>query len=269
MAESDRYAAEKAHLKEHGWARMRSVLSKDEAAQALEKLWEAKAKVEAGGEETFLPFLDPNPSNIRIFYLLQLDQIFRDLIFHPTALEMVGSVLGEKFIISNFTANIARPGSKSMCLHSDQSLVMPDPWTNIWAMNAVWCLTDVTKENGATLYIPGSNKIEARTEVPSNAPELLVPFEAEAGDVLIMDGRLWHTSGENVTKDQDRALLFGYYTAPHIRQQTNWAAALSKEIQEGFSPAQRTMLGLDPTANVDVVGDLRFLSVQFPGLVPS
>ena len=29
------------------------------------------------------------------------------------------------FLISNFTANIARPGSRSMALHSDQALVMP------------------------------------------------------------------------------------------------------------------------------------------------
>lgn len=43
-------------------------------------------------------------------------------------------------------------------------------------------------------------------EVPNNAPELLVPFEAKAGDILVMDGRVWHTSGSNITKDQDRML---------------------------------------------------------------
>lgn len=79
---------------------------------------------------------------------------------------MVKSVLGENFLISNFTANIARPGSKSMGLHSDQSLVTPDPWTRIEAMNVIWCLTDVYFENGATLYIPGSNKWQTRDDIP-------------------------------------------------------------------------------------------------------
>lgn len=156
---SDSYNEAKAHLMENGWVRIPSVLTKEEAAHALDRLWKAKAAVEAEGEETYLRFLDPNPSNIRIFYLMAVDKIFRDLISHPTAIEMVKAVLGEGFIISNFTANIARPGSQSMALHSDQSLVFPDPWQDIWALNVIWCLTDVTKENGATLYIPGSNKV--------------------------------------------------------------------------------------------------------------
>lgn len=157
----DNHAEAKAHLQEHGWARIPSVLSKEEAADALDRLWKAKAAVEAEGEQTYLDFLDPNPSNVRVFYLMAADKLFRDLISHPTAVEMVKSLLGDGFIISNFTANIARPGSGSMALHSDQSLVFPDPWYDVWALNVIWCLTDVTKENGATLYIPGSNKVRA------------------------------------------------------------------------------------------------------------
>lgn len=113
------------------------------------------------------------------------------------------------------------------------------------------------------MYIPGSNKIEFRNELPENAPEHLVPFEAKAGDIIAMDGRMWHTSGSNVTKDQDRALLFGYYTSPQIRQQVNWTAKLPKEIQDSLSPEQKSMLGLDPVANLGLTGDLRYLSQQY------
>ncbi|KAK7720289.1 hypothetical protein SLS63_009961 [Diaporthe eres] len=282
---SDSQTEAKAHLKEHGWARIPSVLSKEDAADALDRLWKAKAAVEAEGEETFLQFLDPNPSNVRVFYLMAVDKIFRDLISHPTAIEMVKSLLGDEFIISNFTANIARPGSKSMALHSDQSIVFPDPWHDIWALNVIWCLTDVTKENGATLYIPGSNKPSwwlylyksenglgysnpwqwvTRKEVPENAPELLVPFEGKAGDIIIMDGRVWHTSGSNTTKDQDRALLFGYYTKGFMRQQVNWTAKLSKEIQDTLTPEQKQWLGLGVVGNIGVTGDFRYMSVQYP-----
>lgn len=270
--------------------RIPSVLSKEEAADALHRLWKAKAAVEAEGEETYLQFLDPNASNVRIFYLMAVDKLFRDLISHPTAIEMVKSLLGDDFLISNFTANIARPGSKSMALHSDQSIVFPDPWYDVWALNVIWCLTDVTKENGATLYIPGSNKVRSphtallafiyksetaytftyslqwvtRKEVPENAPELLVPFEAKAGDILVMDGRVWHTSGSNTTKDQDRALLFGYYTKGFMRQQVNWTAKLSKEIQDSLTPEQKQWLGLGVVGNIGVTGDFRYMSVQYP-----
>lgn len=139
MSPPNNSSAAQAHLKEHGWVRVPSVLSSEEAAHALDRLWKAKATVEAEGEQTHLEFLDPNPSNIRIFYLMAVDKIFRDLITHPRAIEMVKSVLGDSFLISNFTANIAKPGSQSMALHSDQSIVFPDPWHDVWALNVIWC----------------------------------------------------------------------------------------------------------------------------------
>src|SRR5262249_2655123 len=154
-----------------------------------------------------------------------------ELIAHPAAVEMVRSLLGEPFLISNFTANIARPGSRSMALHSDQSLVVPEPWLAPGAMNIIWGLTDVTFENGATLFVPGSHRWTTRAEVPADADRRLKPFEAKAGDFVAMEGRLWHTSGANITADQDRALLFGYYTRPFLRPQVNWNAALSAATQ--------------------------------------
>lgn len=256
----------KAHLREHGWAKLNSVLSQDEVKTALDRLWKAKADADARGQDSFVPFLDPNPNNVRVFFLMEVDQIFRDLISHPTAIELVKAVLGENFLISNFTANIARPGSESMSLHSDQSLVFPDPWNDVWALNVIWCLTEVEEENGATLYIPGSNKWTSRKDVPANAPSLLQPFEGKAGDIIVMDGRVWHTSGTNRTRDpgRDRAQLFGYYTKPFMRQQINWTAKLPKEIQDSLSDDMRNWLGLNYMANVDMVGDWRYMSVQYP-----
>lgn len=135
-------------------------------------------------------------------------------------------------------------------------------------MNVIWCLSDVTKENGATLYIPGSNKWTSRQDIPENAPELLVPFEGKKGDVIVMDGRLWHTSGANWTKDQDRAMLFGYYTYPLMRPIVNWNAKLPMELQESLSPEMRTWLNLEPFGNVPIVGDMRFMADQFPNSQP-
>jgi len=241
----------RAHLKEEGWCVIPSVLDPAQTASALDALWAAKASSAARGDDTYLPFLDPNASNVRVFYLLELDAIFRSLIQHPTAIQMVQSVLGSNFLISNFTANIARPGSKSMGLHSDQSLVSPEPWFGVTALNVIWCLTDAYFENGATLFIPGSNKWRWWDDIPkTGVKEMLRPFEAKAGSVIVMDGRVWHTSGANVTADQDRALLFGYYTATFLRQQVNWTRKLSPEIQEGLSEEMREWLGVSTLASL-------------------
>ncbi|KAF1810302.1 PhyH-domain-containing protein [Eremomyces bilateralis CBS 781.70] len=255
--------AAKTKLKEEGWCTIPNVLDPDRTKDALDKLWKAAKESERQGVDTFMPKLDPNASNVRVFYLLERDALFRELIAHPTAVEMVKSVLGENYLISNFTANIARPGSKSMGLHSDQSLVVPDPWKEPWALNVVWCLNDVYFENGATLFIPGSHKWMNRSDVPDNADQLLRPFEAKAGSIIVMEGRVWHTSGANITVDADRALLFGYYTAPFLRQQVNWTAALSQEVQSSLSPQMREWLGLNVTANTGKVSNLHYLADQY------
>lgn len=256
--------AAKAHLKEHGWVKIPSLLTKPQASRALDRLWTAKAKSEANGEDTFFPTMDPNAHNVRVFYLPELDALFRDMLVNPTIVDMVKSVFGEHFLVSNFSANIARPGARSMALHSDQSIVLPDPWLDVWSLNVIWCLTDATGDNGSTQYIPGSNKWVYRSDVPANAPEMLVPFEAEAGDIILMDGRLWHTSGNNVTVDQDRALLFAYYCAPYMRPLVNWSARLPKDLQDSLSPELKEWFALSHTGYSEVKGDLRYLADQYP-----
>ena len=129
-------------------------------------------------------------------------------------------------------------------------------------------LTDLSvyKENGSTLYIPGSNKYITREDIPSDAPERLVPFEAKAGSIILMDGRVWHTSGSNVTQDQDRALLFGYYSAGFLRQQVNWTAKLSQELKDSLSEDLKQWLGLGPIANTGRAGNItyNYLEKQYP-----
>lgn len=253
----------KDQLRKEGWCVVPDVLDPQRSRAVLDRLWAAAQESERRGVSTFMPVLDPNPSNVRVFFLLELDPVFRELIQHPVAVEMVQALLGEDFLISNFTANIARPGSKSMALHSDQSLVVPEPWVQPWSLNIIWCLTDVTFENGATLFIPGSHRWQARADVPSDAVKRLRPFEAKAGSIIAMEGRIWHTSGANVTRDQDRALLFGYYTRPFLRPQVNWNACLSAETQAAQSPRMRRWLGLDVAANTGAAADLRYLDDQF------
>ena len=257
-------ASARKHLEDQGWCVLPGILTPERSQEILDRVWRAAEESERRGTATFMPRLDPNASNVRVFYLLELDVMFRELIQHPLAVQMVQSLLGPEFLISNFTANIARPGSKSMGLHSDQSLVVSDPWNQPWALNVIWCLTDVYFENGATLYIPESHRWRYKSEVPDNANEMLRPFVAKAGSFVVMDGRLWHTSGANITRDQDRALLFAYYTVPFIRQQVNWTAALSGETKKTMTPELFEWMGLGISANQGKVSDLRYLENQFP-----
>ncbi|OQE25348.1 hypothetical protein PENSTE_c006G03832 [Penicillium steckii] len=255
----------KESLAKTGHAVIPDVLDTQTIEDILTRLWAAAETNTSRGAPTYIPALDPNASNVRVFYLLERDRIFRDLIQHPGALAIVRHILGPQILISNFTANIARPGSGSMQLHSDQSLVVPEPWEEPWALNIIWCLTDVYFENGATLYIPGSQSWKRRVEVPASAEEMLVPFTASKGSIIAMDARVWHTSGKNVTVDHDRALLFGYYTKPFLRQQVNWTAALGEDVKSELSEEGRELLGLNVTANTGKVSDVGIGLEEYEG----
>jgi fumagillin biosynthesis dioxygenase len=249
--------AKKRELLDTGCCVVPGVLTPAETNEVRGRLWRAAEESEARGVPTRQIGLDPNEHNVRVFYLLERDAIFRELILHPTAIDFVTALMTDDFLISNFTANIALPGSRSMELHSDLGIVMPEPWFHPWSVNVIWCLDDVDEENGATRYIPGSHRFRSASEVPENAVQKTVPFEAPAGSIVVMDGRVWHTSGANVSQARERALLFGYYSRSFIRQQQNWNASLSPETLEALSPELQARLGLEARANVKLGARLR------------
>lgn len=125
-------------LNDQGFCIVPDVLSPEKSKDVLAHLWAAAEESRRRGTDTYMPNLDPNESNVRVFDLMELNPIFLDLISHPTAVSLVQSLLGEEFLISNFTANIARPGSGSMGLHSDLGLQCPDPWVKPWGLNVTW-----------------------------------------------------------------------------------------------------------------------------------
>ncbi len=242
-------------LEETGVCIVPDVLDRSETSRVREALLTSAEAYRRNGASTYMPELDPNDRNVRVFALLELHATFRDLILNAVALRYVRALLGEHFMISNFTANIALPGSSSMALHSDQALVAPEPWLAPWSMNVIWCLDDTHEANGATRYIPGSHRYRSNADLPPRPLERTVPFVANAGSIVVMDGRVWHTSGANVTKDEERALLFGYYSADFLRPQVNWNVILSAETQRGLSAELHRRLGLGPGANVRIGGE--------------
>ena len=137
-----------------------------------------------------------------------------------------------------------------MMVHSDQALIGPSPWTDPWVINIIWCLDDVRPDNGATLYLPGSHRIGTPEELPDEPIPQMKHFEAPVGSFIVMDGRLWHTSGINVTKDERRALMFAFYGRDFVRSQVNWAVLLSERARAGLNAEERTLLGLDAINNV-------------------
>jgi len=227
-----------------GWAVIADALTETEVAHARAELVAAAQASEDRGVPTRIDALDPGGRNVRVYDLIEHSPVFADLVTHPSVLPYVERLLDGDLAVSNFTANIALPGSGSMNAHNDQSTVMPEPWPTRYTMNAIWCLDDVDEANGATRYLPGSHHLTCFADVPDDPKAGMVPFEAAAGSVILMDGRLWHTSGENTSTDRERALLFAFYTRSFLRHQNNWWRALSPETRSRLDPQLKEWLGL-------------------------
>lgn len=227
------------------------------AEEVKARTWALANRTEARGIPTRDIPVDPNDRSIRLANLIDGDEVFRDLILHPVALEVIRSLIGDEFLISNFSANIALPGARSMKMHSDLALVFPEPWLIPMSLNIGWCLDDVSEANGSTRVLSGSHLYKTRAELPADALDLMVSVKAKKGSIVVMDGRLWHTSGNNVS-DGERGMLFGYYSADFLRQQQNWAVTLSSETKKSLSQDLRGRLGITPRGNARLADYLNF-----------
>lgn len=246
-------------LRDDGFYIVHNALTTEELTRARNALDHA-ASVKAAGGRSHDGRLDPNDANIRIYNLPAVDPVFIELLQRNDALDAARAVLGENILISNFSANIALPGSGSMRLHSDQALVVPPPWPHAWAANVIWCLDDVNEANGATRYLPGSHHFQSLEEVPHGAMDRTIAFSAPAGSFIVMEGRLWHTSGRNITANEQRRMLFAYYAADFIRPQMNWAVALPPQLQDSMDDVTRGLFGLGIMGNTRIGAKLTTLT---------
>ena len=66
-----------------------------------------------------------------------------------------------------------------------------------------------------------------------------------AGTVMVFDGRLWHQTGSNTTKDERRHGILAYYCRPFMRQQENWFLSIDPAALDAADPKLKHMLGYD------------------------
>jgi len=242
-------------LRESGFCVIADVLAPAELAAARAVLVAAIERINADGS-TFDPRLDPNAANQRVYDLPAHDSLFVELLRHPQGLAAARAACGQHVMISNFTANNALPGSGSMKFHSDQALAVPQPWDRCWTVNVIWCLDDVDEENGATRYVPGSCGWRELADVPEDLMARSVAFTAKAGSIIVMDGRLWHTSGSNRSSDRQRRLMFAYYACDFVRPQANWQAVLAQTVRDSLDEEMRGLFGIGTAGNVRIGGGM-------------
>jgi ectoine hydroxylase-related dioxygenase (phytanoyl-CoA dioxygenase family) len=92
-----------------------------------------------------------------------------------------------------------------------------------------------------TCYVPGSHRRGHGPDADTQSETAVI--EAPAGSLMIFDGRVWHQTGENRSRNGRRAALFGYYVLRWLRPQINWNAALWPATVANLDPAFLHLLG--------------------------
>ena len=264
-------SAARVDLDEHGYCLL-ELLDEDEVSALRKRVLEQKAAEEQLGISHHLP-----DKKQLIRFLLNIGQVFRDILFKPTFREMVAHVLGPAYLLSSFHAHLAHPGG-STAFHTDQ-FWMPPPTDRhgrtpirpgeitrqshrghhvkahtdrvpgviapAFVCNAMWMLDDFTDHNGATIFVPGSHRRGRQPDHALDANENWVAATGPAGTVAVFEGRVWHSTGENLT-DAPRIGLTTNFCAPQCRQQENFLLGTSQEVLASASDELLTLIGFKP-----------------------
>lgn len=224
-------------LDQQGYCIIPDVLTAEQVSGLRERLaQQAQGELARG-----VAFRDGGPTspNQRVWNLVNKGRVFRDLMLHPVIEQLMSHLLGEDFLLSSLTANIAGTGGDPMAMHTDQGYV--GFWTpRPVVANIAWLLDDFVEANGATRLAPASHLTDRGSAPPSAADS--VAAEGPTGSILCFDGRIWHGTGANRT-DRPRRALLSYHCRPFVRQQENFALGLDPAIRGAERPALLNRLG--------------------------
>ncbi len=232
---------EKAHLDEHGYVLLKGVFTADQADAMREQALALAAEDRAMLKDKASVYLDGKSQ--RVWNLVNKGDIFEETVQVERVLAFHDYMLGSDCVLSSYSANIIGPGSPASVLHIDYpmgDLPTPlPPWT--FCSNSVYLLTDFTAANGGTIVIPGSQHRDHGPDYSKRYDDE-VQVEAEKGDVIIVNGRIWHSSGANTTEEPRVALLCFYCRSWMIPQQDH-AKLVREEVWDRATPTLRRLLG--------------------------
>ena len=136
--------------------------------------------------------------------------LFPEIVFNAPATTISRAILGAGATLTSYGANTAFVGSQTQIVHADAVPPEPGPMQPCTLLVVNVPLVDMTEENGATIYWPGTHQ-DLRLHSGNRFPtETMIaewqakrPAErvlAQRGDLVIRDMRVWHGGMPNRTQ---------------------------------------------------------------------
>jgi hypothetical protein len=253
-------------MAEHGYGLIADALDTRQVAAMTERLVEqALAEGPLRGERRSL---DDEHLRFDVGALLNKGMIFLELLDPDSFLhQVVGDTLvaaadpvlaelwnlEQRFILSSLDGivkrlEVATSGDQAKQAHLNPVFHIDQAMVRSWieypvAVNCFYFLSEYSRENGATLVVPGTH-LRPPPDWSTYSGDDAIPVEAPAGTALLVDGRLWHAAGIN-TDGKLRITLDAYYSAPWIRQRWPMSMNLRQDIVDLLTDDQLRLCGFD------------------------
>jgi ectoine hydroxylase-related dioxygenase (phytanoyl-CoA dioxygenase family) len=189
----------------------------------------------------------------RVWNLLDKGEVFERMVQHPAVMRIVGAFLGEAFIMGSVAANRICAGGPGQEPHIDypywdlyQRADFPIAINSSYPLNAqaTILLDDFTEENGATAYLPGSQKTLVYPDDEATFRANAVRQTGRAGDCIVFNGMVWHCAMPNRSED-DRTGVLIEYLAKFVTPLEDQRNGVRPEVIERASPVLRRLMSLD------------------------
>jgi len=178
----------------------------------------------------------------RIEALFAKSEMTQKMAVHPLVVKTVGHILSPNcdYFQINLTQGIRiNPKEAAQILHPDSALFPISHKPFEFQVNAMWAYSDFTRDNGATVIVPGSHKWqEGREPKPEEITCAIMP----AGSVLIYAASLLHGGGANITNTVRTGITISYCLG-WLRQSENQYLSYPPEIAKNFSPELQKLIG--------------------------
>jgi hypothetical protein len=136
--------------------------------------------------------------------------LFPEIVFNEPAIAVSRAILGPGATLTSYGANTAFVGSQTQHVHADGVPPQPGPLGPCTLLVINVPLVDMTEENGATIYWPGTHQ-DTRLHSGNRFPteEMIAEWQAkrpaervlaQRGDLVLRDMRVWHGGMPNRTQ---------------------------------------------------------------------
>lgn len=184
------------------------------------------------------------------------EEFINDDVLHSVSAETL-KPLGDYWLSTAQMIEIG-PGSQAQPLHADGAGWWPfwsmgDTWSPEFTLNFLIAATRTTKANGATGVVQQSHKIKCSKmasdstlsfwQVPDDKVEQV---ELEAGDCLVLGGRLLHRGEANMTSDEFRRVLSCTVISSTLTPEEAHPLTLDREAARKLPERAKKFLGLRP-----------------------